>query len=206
LNDHYPFELLPLPYEFDALEPFIDAQTMEIHHNRHLKTYVDNLNAALKDYPQYHLMSLEQLIRFVCKLPVTIQTAVKDNAGGVYNHNFYFSIMGNLNQRPMGKMNCMIKKAFGTYENFEVALKESALKRFGSGWAWLAIDSACTLKIISTANQDTLLSTDLRPVLLIDVWEHAYYLKYKNKRVDYIDNWFNVINWNKVEEILIAEL
>lgn len=206
MNNYYPFELLPLPYEFDALEPSIDAQTMEIHHDRHLKAYVDNLNAALKDYPQYHCMSLEQLLRNLCKLPTAIQTTVKNNAGGVYNHNLYFNIMGTSNHKPMGRIKKSIEQTFGTYENFEAALKDSALKRFGSGWAWLATDSSYVLKIVSTANQDTLLNTCLRPIILIDVWEHAYYLKYKNKRAEYIDNWFNVINWEKAEANLILGL
>ncbi len=205
MNNHYPFELVPLPYEFDALEPYIDAQTVEIHHDRHLKAYIDNLNTALKDYPQYHNMSLEQLILNSCRLPSKIQTAVKNNAGGVYNHNLYFNIMGNSNNKPIGKFKRMIEQTFGTYDNFKAALKDSALKRFGSGWAWLAMDSACTLKIVSTANQDTLLNTCLNPVILIDVWEHAYYLKYKNKRADYIDSWFNVIDWEKVESGLTLD-
>jgi len=199
LNGHYPFELIPLPYEYQALEPYIDMQTMEIHHNKHLKAYVDNLNAALKDCPQYHCWSLEKLILNSNRLPCTIRTAVKNNAGGVYNHNFYFHIMGNKNNEPSGKMSKAITNSFGTLEKFQEAFKQAALARIGSGWAWLAVASNGKLKIVSTANQDTLLQTCLSPILLIDVWEHAYYLKYQNRRAEYIDNWFHVIDWEKVE-------
>jgi Fe-Mn family superoxide dismutase len=202
LNNHYPFELRPLPYAYDALEPYIDTATMEIHHNKHLKAYVDNLNAALKDYPQYHQMSLEQLIIGCCCLPQAIQTTVKNNAGGVYNHNFYFGIMGYANNSPSSTIQNAIENAFGSYDHFKAALKDAALKRFGSGWAWLAFNSCGKLEIVSTANQDTLLCTRLRPIILIDVWEHAYYLKYQNRRGDYVDNWFNVIDWGKAENNL----
>ena len=199
MNGHYPFELIPLPYEYQALEPYIDMQTMEIHHNKHLKAYVDNLNSALKDYPQYHCWSLEKLILNSNCLPCTICTAVKNNAGGVYNHNFYFNIMGNKNNEPTGKMSKAITNSFGTQEKFKEAFKQAALTRFGSGWAWLAVDLNGKLKIVSTANQDTLLQKCLSPILLIDVWEHAYYLKYQNRRAEYVDNWFHVIDWEKVE-------
>jgi superoxide dismutase, Fe-Mn family len=199
LDDHYPFELIPLPYEYDALEPYIDTETMELHHNKHLKTYVDHLNAALKEYPQYHCWSLEELIRNSDRLPGSICTAVKNNAGGVYNHNFYFNIMGNQNNEPTGTILSRILSCFGTFENFKADFKQAALDRFGSGYAWLACDRAGRLKIVSTANQDTVLPACLHPILLMDVWEHAYYLKYKNRRTDYIDNWFHVIDWKKVE-------
>ena len=200
MNDHYPFELIPLPYEYQALEPYIDTETMELHHNKHLKTYIDNLNTALKEYPQYHRWSLEELIISSDRLPCSIRTTVMRNAGGVYNHNFYFNIMGNTNNGPTEKMMGAMISSFGTYEKFKTEFKRAALARFGSGYAWLAADPAGRLKIVSTANQDTLLQTCLQPILLIDVWEHAYYLKYKNKRADYADNWFHVIDWKKAED------
>ena len=200
LNNCYPFELQPLPYPYDALEPYIDKQTVEIHHNGHLKTYVDNLNKILQDYPQYQNLCLEELIMCSCILPEKIRTDVLNNAGGVYNHNLYFNIMGNSNNTPSEKMLKIINSCFGSFEQFKILFKESALNRFGSGYAVLAADKCGNLKIISTANQDTLLKTYLKPILLIDVWEHAYYLKYKNKRANYIDNWFNVIDWKNVEE------
>ena len=200
MNDHYPFELIPLPYEYQALEPYIDTETMELHHNKHLKTYLDNLNAALKEHPQYHRWSLEKLIINSDRLPCSIRTTVMRNAGGVYNHNFYFNIMGNTNNEPTEKLMGAIISSFGTYEKFKTEFKQAALARFGSGYAWLAADPADRLKIVSTANQDTLLQTCLQPILLIDVWEHAYYLKYKNKRAEYADNWFHVIDWKKVDD------
>jgi len=206
MDGHYPFVLIPLPYEYDALEPYIDAETMELHHDKHLKTYVDLLNAALKDYPQYHCWGLEELLQNTNRLPCLIRTAVRNNGGGVYNHNFYFNIMGNQNNEPTGKILQCITNCFETFEKFKVKFKQTALTRFGSGYAWLACDQAGRLKIFSTANQDTLLQTGLHPILLMDVWEHAYYLKYKNRRADYIDNWFHVIDWKRVEAHLTMRL
>ncbi|MBE6830375.1 MAG: superoxide dismutase [Ruminococcaceae bacterium] len=199
MYDHYPFQLLPLPYAYNALEPYIDAETVEIHHDRHLKAYVDHLNEALQPYPQLHNMTLEQLLINSDRLPKCIQTAVINNGGGVYNHNFYFNIMGPVNHEPGAQMLRAIEKAFGSYSNFKEQLKEAAVNRFGSGYAWLAANRCGDLKILSTANQDTLLKTSLKPILLIDVWEHAYYLKYKNLRPDYAENWFNVLDWFQVE-------
>lgn len=204
MNDHYPFELIPLSYDYQALEPYIDTQTMIIHHDGHLKTYVDNLNNALKDYPQFHSWELERLLRNPERLPGKIQTAVKNNGGGVYNHNFFFYSMGNTNNMPSSKMQKMIENSFGSLNQFVIKFKEAALSVFGSGWAWLAADPNGRLKIVTTANQDTLLRTRLLPILPIDVWEHAYYLKHQNKRADYIDDWFYVIDWRTVEDNLMA--
>lgn len=195
----YPFELEPLPYQYDALEPYIDAQTVEIHYNGHLKTYVDNLNKILKNNHQYQNLCLEELIMCSCILPEKIRTDILNNAGGVYNHNLYFNIMGNKNNVPGEIMENAINNSFGSFEQFKSIFKKSALNRFGSGYAVLASDVCGNLKIISTPNQDTILKTCLRPIMLIDVWEHAYYLKYKNKRANYIENWFNIINWENVE-------
>ncbi len=203
MNDHFPFELVPLPYDYQALEPFIDSETMEIHHDRHLKTYVDNLNKALKDYPRYHQWNLEELLININRLPIQIRTAVKNNGGGVYNHNLYFSTLGDTNNEPTEKLKRLIEASFGSYDQFKTSLKEAGLAVFGSGWAWLAADSTGRLKIISTANQDTLLQTRLQPILPLDVWEHAYYLKHQNRRADYIDDWLHVIDWRVVEDNLI---
>lgn len=205
MEGHYPFELPPLPYAYDALEPYIDAETMHLHHDRHLQAYVDNLNAALKDYPLYHSWSLEQLLRNLDLLPASIRTAVENNAGGIYNHVLYFNMMGKGNSRPSGAMLRAIEKTFGSYERFQQELKQAGLDRFGSGWAWLALNPAGELKILSTPNQGTLLQTGLRPVVLVDVWEHAYYLKYQNRRGDYIDNWFHVLDWEKAEALLAEQ-
>lgn len=198
---NYRFELKPLPYDYDALEPYIDTETVQIHHNKHLKTYVDNLNVTLKQHPKLWNWPLEKLIKYSRFLPFGIQTAVRNNAGGVYNHNFYFDIMTpNSTKEPVGELKKAIIKTFGSFENFKEALKKSGLDRFGSGYAWLVSDQFKKLRILSTPNQDTPLILGFRPILLVDVWEHAYYLKYKNMRGNYLDNWFNLINWGKCEK------
>ena len=198
MNEHYKFVLKPLEYDYDALEPYIDKETVEIHHNKHLKTYVDNLNKALSKCNAFHMWSLEKLIVENCKLPKNIQTAVRNNAGGVYNHNFYFDIMtNNSTKKPVGILASEIKKQFLSFENFKEKFKQTALNQFGSGWGFLVSDRCGMLKIISTPNQDTPLTMNLCPILLVDVWEHAYYLKYQNRRADYLDNWFNIIDWEK---------
>lgn len=198
MNEHYKFILKPLEYDYDALEPYIDKETVEIHHNKHLKTYVDNLNKALSKCNAFHMWSLEKLIVENCKLPKNIQTAVRNNAGGVYNHNFYFDIMtNNSTKKPVGILASEIKKQFLSFENFKEKFKQTALNQFGSGWGFLVSDRCGMLKIISTPNQDTPLTMNLCPILLVDVWEHAYYLKYQNRRADYLDNWFNIIDWEK---------
>ena len=204
MNDHYPFELIPLPYDYQALEPYIDSETMRIHHDGHLKTYVDKLNKTLRDYPRYHRWSLEQLLTHLDRLPVQIRTAVKNNGGGVYNHNLYFNTMGDTNNEPTGKIKRTIESSFGSYDQFKSSLKEAALSVFGSGWAWLAADPNGRLIITTTANQGTLLQTRLLPILPLDVWEHAYYLKHQNRRADYIDDCFHVIDWRVVEDNMTA--
>lgn len=203
-NQHYKFELMPLSYPYDALEPYIDQRTVRIHHDGHLKTYVNNLNNTLEPYPKYHDWTLEKLIIFNRILPKKIQTPVRHNAGGVYNHQLYFNIMSPHSDKSDAKrLMPEIEKQIGSYEEFADKFKKSALDVFGSGYAWLAMDRNGHLKIINTANQDTVLTINLCPVLLIDVWEHAYYLKYQNKRSDYIDNWFNIINWEQAEKNFI---
>lgn len=201
MNDHYLFVNKPLPYDYNALEPYIDTKTMELHHDKHLQTYVDNLNATLKNYPALHSWSLEKLIINANRLPKEIRTSVKNNAGGVYNHDFFFQGMVNSQvKEPVGKLSTAIDKTFGSYNGFKTKFKQAALSVFGSGYSWLVLDRLGNLKIVTTANQDTPITQNLCPILTIDVWEHAYYLKHYNKRVDYIDDWFQVVNWEKAEE------
>lgn len=196
MYQHYPFENPPLPYDYEALEPYIDTKTMQVHHDRHLQTYVDNLNAILKEYPTLHSLSLTKLILYGNRLPLAIRTGVKNNAGGVFNHEFYFEGLTNIPQKePLGELAVAIDKRFGSYEEFQKMLKNAAMSVFGSGYAWLVMDRGGRLKIVTTANQDNPLSQNLCPILALDVWEHAYYLKHLNKRAEYIENWFQVINW-----------
>lgn len=197
MNQHYPFINTPLPYSYNAMEPYIDAKTMMLHHDRHLQTYIDNLNAALKNYTQLHGWTLEQLIVNVPSLPAEIQTSVKNNGGGVFNHRFYFANLTNpASSRPISPLREAIIREFGNFVGFQKQLTEAALSVFGSGYAWLVVNAEGRLKIITTPNQDTPLPLNLCPVMNLDVWEHAYYLKHYNLRADYIDDWFHVLNWD----------
>lgn len=200
MNEHYPFVNPPLPYAYDALEPFIDTKTMELHHDRHLQVYVNNLNATLKDYPEYQELSLLQLLLYPDFLPATIQTAVKNNAGGVYNHIFFFSTLQPPATQPENFLTSHIKAQFGSMDAFQKAFSAAALSVFGSGYVWLVQNFHGQLKIVTTANQDTPLSRGRCPILSLDVWEHAYYLKHYNNRADYIRDWFSVINWTQTEK------
>lgn len=201
MNEHYKFINTPLPYSYNAMEPYIDEKTMRLHHDKHLQTYVDNLNNALSNYPQFHNWTLEQLIVNIPSLPEDIQTAVRNNGGGVYNHQFYFNNLINAAySRPSGLLIDEIAKEFGSLEAFKKQFKTAALSVFGSGYAWLVVNAAGQLKIITTPNQDTPLPLGMCPVLNIDVWEHAYYLKHYNLRTDYIDDWFHVVNWDNANE------
>lgn len=192
------FKLMPLPYSYDALEPYIDKETMIIHHTKHHQTYVDNLNKIIASSPSLSSKSLEDLLVNLDSLPANVKQGVINNAGGVYNHNFFWTIMSpNQSGNPTGDLSKAINTTFGSFDNFKSKFKDSAMSRFGSGWSWLVSDKDGNLSIISTANQDTPISIGLTPIIGIDVWEHAYYLKYKNKRSDYIDNWWNVVNWNQ---------
>ncbi|MGL4796837.1 MAG: superoxide dismutase [Paraclostridium sp.] len=192
------FKLMPLPYSYDALEPYIDKETMIIHHTKHHQAYVDNLNKIIANNPELSSKSLEDLLTNLDALPSNVKQGVINNAGGVYNHNFFWTIMGpNQSSNPTGDLSIAINKTFGNFDSFKSKFKDSAMSRFGSGWAWLVSDKNGNLSIISTANQDTPISIGLTPIIGIDVWEHAYYLKYKNKRSDYIDNWWNVLNWSQ---------
>jgi Fe-Mn family superoxide dismutase len=195
------FTLPPLPYPYDALEPHIDARTMEIHHDRHHAGYVAKLNQALAPHrDQFAGKSVEVLLSDLNALPASVRTAVRNNGGGHANHSLFWKVMkpGGGGQ-PKGDLAKAIDKAFGSFTGFQDALTQAALTRFGSGWAWLALDGE-QLRIESTPNQDSPLSAGRTPILGIDVWEHAYYLKYQNKRADYISAWFRVIDWDSVAE------
>lgn len=196
-----PFTLPKLPYAYDALEPYIDAQTMTIHHQKHHKTYVDKLNEAINKYPELKTKSLEELLTNLDSLPEDIRMTVRNNGGGHYNHSFFWTIMGKgKGSEPKGKLKADIDKTFGSFSNFKGVFKEAALNQFGSGWAWLIKDKDGALKVISTPNQDNPIMQGIQPILGIDVWEHAYYLKYQNNRGGYIDAWWNVVNWSEVEK------
>jgi Fe-Mn family superoxide dismutase len=193
------FTLPPLRYAFDALEPYIDAQTMEIHYTKHHQTYIDKLNEALAKHPNLQNKTLSWLLTHLPEIPEDIRTAVRNNAGGDANHTFFWLLMKkNGGGKPKGQLAQEITKTFGSFDNFQQKFNEAAKSRFGSGWAWLVLDMQGTLSIVSTANQDTPLSDGLAPILALDVWEHAYYLKYQNRRPDYISAWWNVIDWDQV--------
>jgi Fe-Mn family superoxide dismutase len=198
-----PFELPRLPYGFDALEPHIDAQTMEIHHDRHHAGYVNNANAALANHPDLASKSVEDLLRGINQVPEDIRTAIRNNAGGHANHSLFWLVMkpGGGGQ-PSGAAADAIRSAFGGFDQFKDAFSKAAAGRFGSGWAWLVVDPAGKLQVTSTANQDSPYMDGSTPVLGLDVWEHAYYLKYQNRRPDYIAAWWNVINWDEVNRRL----
>jgi superoxide dismutase, Fe-Mn family len=193
------FTLPQLPYSYDALEPFIDAKTVEIHHSKHHNTYVTKLNDALKDAPEYLQMSLEELLQSIPTLPANLQGPVTNNGGQVYNHNLYWeSIAPNAGGLPTGKLLEAINEAFGDFENFKKIFSEAGATQFGSGWVWLSVDSSGLLVVDKTSNADSPLMHGKKPILTMDVWEHAYYLKYQNLRPDYISNFFNLINWTEV--------
>jgi Fe-Mn family superoxide dismutase len=197
------FTLSPLPYANDALEPHIDARTVEIHHDKHHATYVANLNKALEGAPELAGKSLEALLAHnLAAVPDALKTAVRNNGGGVWNHDLYWQIMGkNAGGAPVGNVGKAIAAAYGSFDEFKTKFAAAGLGRFGSGWAWLVKTTAGGVDIVSTANQDTPLSEGKSPVLALDVWEHAYYLHYQNRRVDYISSWWNVVNWGAVEDL-----
>jgi superoxide dismutase, Fe-Mn family len=192
------FELPSLPYAYDALEPYIDATTMEIHHTKHHQTYVSNLNAALEKYPDLAGKSLEELVSKPDALPEDIRTAVRNNGGGHYNHSIFWTVMSpNGGGEPKGTLASVLDETFGDFASFKDTFTKAAIGRFGSGWAWLGFKQG-KLTVISMPNQDSPLMEGLTPVLGLDVWEHAYYLKYQNRRPEYISNWWNVVNWEEV--------
>jgi superoxide dismutase, Fe-Mn family len=192
-------ELPALPYAFNALEPYIDAQTMEIHHDRHHGGYVTNLNKALESAPDLQGKSAEDLLKDLNAVPESIRTAVRNNGGGHVNHSMFWTIMApHAGGQPSGALAEAINQAFGGFDAFKDKLNAAGGSRFGSGWAWLSLDSSGKLVVSSTANQDNPLMEGMKPIMGVDVWEHAYYLKYQNKRADYLKAWWNVVNWDAV--------
>ncbi len=191
-------QLPNLPYAHDALEPYIDEMTMKIHHGKHHQGYVDKLNAALEKHPDLADKSVKELLEDLNSIPEDIRTAVRNNGGGHLNHSMFWTLMQKANgQKPEGELLKAINEAFGSFDEFKTKFSDAAATRFGSGWAWLVLKDG-KLEVTSTPNQDNPVSEGLTPLLGLDVWEHAYYLKYQNKRPDYIENWFNVVNWDQV--------
>lgn len=191
-----------MPYHFDALEPYIDKETMEIHYYRHHQKYIDELNNALEKHPEWKLKSLEYILSNLQSIPEDIRITVRNNGGGTYNHNLFWNMMTpNSKKEPIGKIKDQINKKFESFKNFQKFFNDAARTRFGSGWAWLVINKNGDLEITSTANQDSPISQESKVLLGLDVWEHAYYLKYQWRRVDYIDAWWNVVNWQTVEDL-----
>ena len=194
--------LPPLPYDYTALEPHIDEQTMRIHHDKHHAAYVNNLNAALEKHPQLSGKSVDDLMKGINSVPEDIRTAVRNNGGGHVNHTMFWEIMGpGKGGAPSGPIAEAIKSTFGDFEKFKTQLNDAGVKRFGSGWAWL-LDVGGKLVIESSANQDSPLMEGKKPILGVDVWEHAYYLKYQNRRADYIGAWWSVVNWSEINKRL----
>jgi Fe-Mn family superoxide dismutase len=193
------FSLPPLPYDYSALEPHIDTQTMQIHHDKHHAAYVNNLNAALEGQANLASQSIEDLLRNINDVPETIRQAVINNGGGHANHTMFWEIMGpNGGGEPTGALADGIKQAFGSFADLKAKVNDAGAKRFGSGWSWLVADGSGKLQVISTANQDSPLMQGLTPILGVDVWEHAYYLKYQNLRPTYLEAWWNTVNWAAV--------
>lgn len=194
-------QLPDLPYGFDALEPHIDARTMEIHHGKHHAGYVSKLNAAIEGNSELANMEVEDLLKSLPKIPENIRTAVRNNGGGHYNHTIFWKIIGpDGGGEPTGDLASAISNTFGSFQDFKSEFSKAAATRFGSGWAWLVLNKSGDLSVMSTPNQDNPISQELKPVMGLDVWEHAYYLKYQNRRPDYIEAWWNVVNWNAVAE------
>ncbi len=193
------FELPPLPYSSNALEPYIDQQTMEIHHGKHHQAYVTNLNKALENHPDLQSKSIEELLTSLDSLPDAIRNAVRNNGGGHYNHSMFWQVMGpNGGGAPTGALADAINAAFGSFDEFKAQFKAAGAGRFGSGWAWLLVAPDGSVSVSSSPNQDNPISEGKTAILGVDVWEHAYYLKYQNRRPEYLDAWWNVVNWDEV--------
>jgi superoxide dismutase, Fe-Mn family len=194
-----PFTLPPLAYAYDALEPHIDARTMELHHGKHHQAYIDNANRALAEFPEWQKKTAEELLKNLGAVPEKIRVAVRNNVGGHANHTLFWQILGPRAPRaPGGDLAAAVDKTFGSFDAFKARLTDAAMKRFGSGWAWLSVRDGA-LEVHSTANQDSPLSEGCAPLLGLDVWEHAYYLKYQNRRLDYVTAFWNVVDWRQVE-------
>ncbi|MBW4599970.1 MAG: superoxide dismutase [Calothrix sp. FI2-JRJ7] len=199
--------LAPLPYDYEALEPYIDAETMQLHHDKHHAAYVNNLNAALEKYPEQQAKSLEELVINLDAVPEAIRTVVRNNAGGHLNHTMFWESMApNVSGVPGGEVAQAIDSTFGSFDNFKRQFNDAGLKQFGSGWVWLVVDKDRKLQIVTTPNQDSPLALGQHPILGNDVWEHAYYLKYQNRRADYLKAWWSVVNWGNVETRYIRSL
>lgn len=197
-DEIYPFVVKPLPYEYDALTPVLDANTLMFHHDKHYKTYVDNLNSVLADYPELQKKSLKELLAGLDELPSGAKTPIRNNGGGVFNHELYFDGMKcPAGQEPTGKLAEALERDFGSVLQWKEKMKQAAMGQFGSGWAWLLADTQGILTIQQTPNQDAPDLNIYTPIFLVDVWEHAYYLQYQNRRADYVDGWFTLINWKK---------
>ncbi len=195
------FKLPELNYSYEALEPHIDKRTMEIHHTKHHQAYIDKLNQALEKYPEFQNMEIEEILKSLDKLPEDIRTAVRNNGGGHYNHDLFWKIMSpDSEKKPVGELAEKINEKFGDFESFKAKFKEAGIGRFGSGWSWLVLSEDKRIDIVSTPNQDNPMSEGKEVIFGLDVWEHAYYLKYMNKRPDYIEAWWNVVNWKAIEE------
>lgn len=201
VRNHYPFELPALRYAYSALEPMIDAKTMEIHHGRHHQGYTNNLNSALEAHPTLHEASIEELLTGAVDLPESVRTSIINNGGGYYNHSLFWDMISPGGpDRPIGRLAAAIEEHFGSIKSFEGGFKEAALTVFGSGWAWLVADGpGGDIDIVTTANQESPISRGLTPVLGIDVWEHAYYLNYQNRRADYVSAFLKIVNWTVCE-------
>lgn len=198
------YTLPDLPYAYDALEPYIDVETMHLHHDKHHNTYVTNLNAAVEKHPELAEKSVEELISSMTTIPEDIRTAVRNNGGGHANHTFFWKILApNASGEPVGELKAAIDEKFGSFDAFKAEFKQAATSRFGSGWAWLVVNNGL-LEVTSTPNQDSPLMDGRTPVVGLDVWEHAYYLKYKNVRPDYIEAFWNLVNWEKANEHFLA--
>lgn len=201
----YPFVVHPLPYEYDALLPVLDAETLSFHHDKHYVTYVNNLNKVLADYPELQKKSLKELLIELDSLPEAVRTPIRNNGGGVFNHELYFDGMKSpVGQEPCGRLAEAIIRDFGSYLQWKEEMKQAALSKFGSGWAWLLSDKAGKLQIVQTANQEVPDLKNYNPIFLVDVWEHAYYLQYQNRRADYLDGWFGLINWRKADKKYVS--
>ena len=194
------FELPPLPYDYNALEPYIDTQTMQLHHDKHHQTYVTNLNNALKD-SEFASLQPEQVLRRLNEVPDAVRTAVRNNGGGHVNHSMFWQIMKpNGGGEPTGDIANAITSSFGSFDAFKTAFNDAGTKQFGSGWAWVTLGQDGKLQISSSPNQDSPLLNGVYPILGNDVWEHAYYLKYQNRRPEYLSNWWNVVNWDEINK------
>lgn len=200
------FTLPPLPYAYDALEPHIDARTMEIHHTKHHQTYVDKLNAAIEKYPTFATKTIEELLKTLSTVPDEIRTAVRNHGGGHYNHSLFWQLLKpNGEGKPSGQLATAIDTDLGGFDTFKEAFTTAALNQFGSGWAWLTVEQG-KLHVCSTPNQDNPLMQGNTPILGVDVWEHAYYLKYQNRRPEYVENWWNVVNWEYAQKLYTAAI